>query len=147
MKIRIEVLEDAECLVALAREAEQDGHRMVSRLVDDWRDGTNRFGRPGENLYLATLEGEVVGVCGLNIDPYLDDPRVGRVRRLYVSTAHRRRGLGSLLVSCVIDDARQSFNILRLRTHNPIAAAFYEAQGFVRVDDDDVCTHQLVLRA
>lgn len=136
VKIRIEVVKDAEGLVALAREAEQDGHRMVSRLIGDWRDGTNRFERPGESLYLATLEGEVAGVCGLNIDPYLDDPRVGRVRRLYVSTAHRRRGLGSLLVSCIVDDARQSFDVLRLRTRNPIAAAFYESLGFARVEGD-----------
>jgi hypothetical protein len=41
----------------------------------------NRFSRPGEALLIAERGGRWVGVCGLNVDPYLDDRRVGRDRR------------------------------------------------------------------
>ena len=33
---------------------------------------------------MAEFAGEIVGVCGLNIDPYLGDACVGRVRNVYV---------------------------------------------------------------
>ena len=39
---------------------------------------------------MVLSEGRLVGVCGLNVDPYLDDPSVGRVRHLYVLVAARR---------------------------------------------------------
>lgn len=137
---------DAECLIGLAADAEADGHRMVTQLIAEWRDGSNGFRRPGESLYVASIRDEVVGVAGLNVDPYVDDPRTGRVRRLYVAVEHRRHAVGSLLVSRIIGDARRAFDLLRLRTRNPEAAAFYESHGFVPVVGDDICTHRLVLR-
>jgi GNAT superfamily N-acetyltransferase len=75
----------------------------------------------------------------------VSDPRVGRVRRLYVAVASRRLGVGSVLVRCIIDDARAVFGLLRLRTRNPVAATFYESHGFVPVAGEDACTHRLVL--
>jgi hypothetical protein len=38
--------------------------------------------RPGEALFVARVGERVVGVCGLNVDPYTAEPRVGRVRHL-----------------------------------------------------------------
>ena len=146
VKIVIDGLDDVERLADLAQDAERDGHRMVTQLIGDWRDGTNRFEGPGESLYVAWLDGGLIGVCGLNVDPYVSDTRVGRVRRLYVAMDSRRLGIGSLLVRCIIDDARRSFDVLRLRTRNPVASAFYESHGFVRVAGVDVCTHRLALR-
>lgn len=146
MDVLISRPSDAECLADLAADAEQDGHRMVTRLIADWRDGSNRFERPGESLYVAGLEGEIVGVCGLNVDPYLEEARTGRVRRLYVAVAHRRRAVGSLLVARIVADAWQAFDVLRLRTRNPVAAAFYESHGFTPVAGDDACTHRRRLR-
>jgi len=72
----------------------------------------------------------LVGVCGLNIDPYAADRRVGRVRHLYVLSAFRRRGVGRHLVTAVIEMARGRFDRLHLRTENAGAARFYEALGF-----------------
>jgi N-acetylglutamate synthase-like GNAT family acetyltransferase len=135
-------LDDVTCIEDLAVDAVADGHRMVSVLVEQWKDGTNRFERDGERLYAATCDGTVAGVCGLNIDPYIDDASVGRVRRLYVGVAHRRRHIGSALINRVVADAAPTFERLRLRTHNPVASAFYEAHGFGRVDGDAVCTHE-----
>ena len=133
---------DVATIAELALDAEADGHRMVSVLIDEWVDGRNRFARPGEALYGASVDGSVRGVCGLNVDPYVDDPGVGRVRRLYVRVADRRRHIGTALVSAVVDDAARTFARLRLRTYNPVAAAFYEARGFERVDGNAECTHE-----
>jgi GNAT superfamily N-acetyltransferase len=145
MDIVVAALSDARSLTDLAQDAERDGHRMVSHLISEWTDGTNRFAKPGESLYIAREGEQIVGVCGLNVDPYLADPAVGRVRRLYVAVASRRSRVGTVLVDRIVADARDSFDTLRLRTRNPVAAAFYESHGFVPVAGDEVCTHQLRL--
>jgi GNAT superfamily N-acetyltransferase len=114
----------------LLAESEEAGSRIVRRLVDDFADRTNRFDRPGEALFGASIAGRLVGVCGLNIDPYAGDARVGRVRHLYVLTPLRRHGVGRQLVGRVIATARDRFESLRLRTNNPAAARLYEVLGF-----------------
>jgi [ribosomal protein S5]-alanine N-acetyltransferase len=168
MNVAVTPLEDADVLTDLALDAERDGHRMVSQLISDWKDGTNRFTNHGESLYVATLAGDrtelqrsigvrndtlsssvtpnAIGVCGLNVDPYVPEPWIGRVRRLYVSTAHCRLGIGSALVDRILADARNTFTRLRLRTRNPEAAEFYVAKGFVPVTGQETCTHELVIR-
>jgi GNAT superfamily N-acetyltransferase len=129
-------LSDPTRLAGLAADAEADGRRMVSRLIAEWSEGINRFDRPGERAYLALSEGRVVAVCGLNIDPYANDPLIGRVRRLYVAVAQRRRGVGSALMNVLADEARRHFRMLHVRTHDAEASAFYEALGFTRVVSD-----------
>jgi GNAT superfamily N-acetyltransferase len=137
----------AACLGALTAESEQAGLRFVRRLVDEWASGANRFDRPGEALFIARTIDRVVGVCGLNIDPYTATPRVGRVRHLYVLLAYRRLGIGRRLVGEVIGAARGRFDTLRLRTENPEAAAFYERLGFLRSVGARDCTHVMVLQS
>lgn len=146
MTIEVGPLEDADVLKSLAEDAESDGFRMVSRLISDWKEGKNRFQAAGESLYVAAVDGLVAGVCGLNDDPYVPEPWIRRVRRLYVSIDQRRLGIGSALVDRMIDDARKSFTKLRLRTHNPEAEAFYVKKGFVPVAGEETCTHELVIR-
>src|SRR5689334_25434208 len=82
----------------LVAEGEREGWRFVRRLADEWAAGTNRFDRPGEALFAAWSGDALVGVCGLNADPYVADQLVGRVRRLYVLRAFRGRGVGKRLV-------------------------------------------------
>ena len=136
-------LDDAEALADLARDAEQDGHRMVSHLMGEWRDGSNRYSAPGEQLYAAAIDDRIVGVCGLNIDPYAEAPAVGRVRHLYILQAHRRLGVGRQLVAAVLDAARGRFRCVRLRTTNPAAARLYESLGFRPSAGQPDCTHLL----
>lgn len=128
------------CLDALLAESEQTGSQIVRRLVDEWASGANRFDRAGEGLFAVRIEGRLVGVCGLNLDPYSAEPRLGRVRHLYVLTAYRRRGIGRQLVAEVIAAARGRFDRLRLSTGNPVAARFYERLGF-RSAEAAHCTH------
>jgi GNAT superfamily N-acetyltransferase len=133
-------------LGALITESEEHGVRFVRRLADEWTNGANRFDQPGEVLFVARIGGDVVGVCGLNVDPYAGDQNVGRVRHLYVRMAHRRLGVGQRLINEVIQAARGRFAHLRLRTENPGAAQLYEALGFRRAVDVRDCTHLMDLR-
>jgi len=132
-------------LADLVAESEQAGLQFVRRLQDDWHSGANRFDRLGEAFFAASDEVRLVGVCGLNVDPYLPSPRVGRVRHLYVSVDRRRQGIGSRLVREVIIAARHSFDRLRLRTNDPHAARFYEQLGFLRCEADSSATHEINL--
>jgi GNAT superfamily N-acetyltransferase len=132
-------------LAVLLAESEASGYRFVRRLVDEWERGVNRFTRPGEGLFVAESGGQVVGVCGLNVDPYLDDPRVGRVRNVYVLAACRGRGIGRQLIERSIAAGRGHFDRLRLRGEEAGPARLYESLGFrpcaVMLD----CTHILEL--
>jgi GNAT superfamily N-acetyltransferase len=132
-------------LAELVTESEEAGFRFLRRLVDDWESGSNRFDQPGEALLAAVLGGRIVGVCGLNWDPYQSGRRVGRVRHLYVGVAFRRRGIGGRLVSEVVGEARHAFERVRLRTDSDAAACFYEVIGFRRCDGEAQCTHTLEL--
>lgn len=126
-------------LTALAEDAWEEDFAFLNRLIADWGDGTNCFDKEGECL-LAVRQGNLlIGIGGLNRDPYLDDEdtRVGRIRRFYVRPSHRRSGVGMALLEELVSRARGHFDILRLRTPSVGAAAeFYEACGFEPVEED-----------
>ena len=137
---RIVRLNDLHGIAALLAESESSGYRFLRRLVDEWESGVNRFDQRGEALFAAMEEGAVVGLCGLNVDPYSEEPSVGRLRHLYVLRDSRGRGIGGQLVGCVLDAAAGTFDEVRLRTDTE-AASFYERLGFVRVSKSSSSTH------
>jgi len=147
VRCRIERLGDlpSDRLGPLVAESEQGGLRFVRRLAEEWASGRNRFDRPGEALFAAVVDGQMVGVCGLNVDPYVAAQRVGRVRHLYVLSAYRKLGVGRQLVEEVIAAARDPFDTLRLRTDNPKAARLYESTGFRRTPGAANCSHLMEL--
>lgn len=130
---------------ALAAEARGEGFRALDRMQRAWTAGENRFDAPGEGLWVASIGDVLVGMGGLNIDPYLADHAVGRVRHLYVAAAARRAGVGRALVESVIERARGTFRRLRVRTHDDGAAQFYAALGFVPATGEDQATATHVL--
>jgi ribosomal protein S18 acetylase RimI-like enzyme len=132
-------------VVGLMMASEAEGLHFLRRLIDDWQIGENRFSRRGEALFAALSHGSLVGICGLNIDPYAGSDRIGRVRHLYVSAEIRRRSVGTDLVRTVIAAAQSTFDRLRLRTTTDPAAKFYESLGFRRVNGEIACTHSLDL--
>jgi GNAT superfamily N-acetyltransferase len=133
-----------DLLSALVTEADASGFHALSRLLSEWQSGQNRFDQREEALFIATDDRRVVGVCGLNSDPYLNDTTVGRIRHLYVAADHRRRGIGTQLVSAVMSLARRHFARLRLRTDSPDADRFYRSLGFKPFTGEPACSHQLV---
>lgn len=130
---------------ALKDESRLDGYWMLVTLAEGWANGSNRFLKRGEVLYGAWQGRDLVGVCGLNVDPYLGDRSQGRVRHLFVSAAHRRNGLGRMLVEAIIDRARQHFSVLNTRAPRQ-AFPFYERLGFQRVEEQEFVTHRMMLR-
>src|SRR6188768_3707864 len=86
-----------ELFTALLEASETEGYDFVRRVIDQWANGANRFERPGE-APLGSFAGEqLIGVCGLMRDHYLDDPRVARLRNVYVLPGLRGQGVGAAL--------------------------------------------------
>jgi GNAT superfamily N-acetyltransferase len=133
-----------EALDEMLAESKEINFRAIDRLINDWLTETNRFDRPGEALFGAWQGDRLVGICGLNDDPYANSTHVGRVRRLYVMQDSRRQGVGRVLVHQVIQEAHRSFVWLHVRTDNPIAAQFYQALDFTTCNSEFV-THSLKL--
>jgi GNAT superfamily N-acetyltransferase len=127
---------------ALLGEALTEGYDFVETLTKDWASGQNRFDGPGE-LLLGCFDGDsLIGVGGLNVDPFEGSPRVGRIRRVYVRCAWRNRGVGRALVTALVYESRKHFESVRLRAENADAARLYESMGFVPMNSPDA-THIL----
>jgi GNAT superfamily N-acetyltransferase len=142
-RVRVECLSDLppQGFAVLLAESEQEGLGFLRRLADEWQSGANRFDRPGEALFAAWMGPELVGLGGLNVDPYTATDGVGRVRHLYVRSAFRGRGIGQRLVAEIVESARGRFDCLRLRTANSGAARLYERLGFRPCAGVAHCTH------
>jgi len=122
-------------LETLRLEAARQGFGFLDRLVADWTSGANTFGRPGEALLGAFSDSRLVGIGGLNTDPYSSRADLGRIRHVYVLDAWRHKGVGRALIDCLVAKARGLFTELRLRTDTEAAAAFYARCGFSPIAD------------
>ena len=105
---------------------------FVQRFFDNWVSKINCFDRKGEILLTAKDSDRIIGLCGLNIDPYCSTPKLGRVRHLYVLSLYRKQGIGTRLIEQIIHQAKPHFTVLNLRTYNPQADKFYLNRGFQR---------------
>jgi len=123
-------------------EAREEGFQFLETLLREWVNGKNRFNAVGEALYGYFDRGILVAGGGLNRDPFLADPSVGRIRRLYVRRAWRNRGIGGALLDTLLSAARENFRSVRLRADNPDAARLYERKGFTRIESPSA-THIL----
>lgn len=129
----------------LVEESLAQQFRFVERLVKEYRSGFNCFNKAGEILITASLKERVIGIAGLNQNPYVDDPEIGRLRHLYVESNWRRRGVGSLLVSQIVKEADQHYQLLTLRTDAVEADQFYQQLGFKTNPIFSHTTHHLRL--
>lgn len=128
--------------IALKAESTVLNFNMLRRLEENWERGENRFNAPGEKLLGAFLNGKLVGICGLNRDPFSQQPRAGRIRHLYISESCRGLGIGRQLLAVVMADASVWFDFLN--THAPHTAwPFYQRAGFTLVADEPRVTHRL----
>ena len=119
-----------DLLEKLTVEAQLEGFNFVRRTIDEWKGGTNDFSKKGEILFGIFISNLCIGIGGLNVDPYIDDPCIGRIRHLYISQEHRRKGLATLLLQKIIKTATLNFEKIRLYTNNPEATSFYESMGY-----------------
>jgi GNAT superfamily N-acetyltransferase len=122
-----------------------EGIRFLERFREEWTSGANCFARPGEVLFEARRQGGLVGICGLNRDPYLGQASGGRVRRLYVTPDARRLGIARRLVGEILREARGHFIVLRLRTNTREGDLFYRVLGFHPTTGVATATHELWL--
>jgi GNAT superfamily N-acetyltransferase len=122
-------------LHSLIEESKRTGHNFLQRTIDDWYSGVNKFDKPGEKLWGLFIGKDLIGVGGLNKDPYTLAPKVGRVRHLYVRETQRRKGYATLIMNKIMKEASYNFTALRLFTDNAGASAFYEKLGFKQTEE------------
>ena len=116
----------------LAIEAHSEGFNFVRRAIDEWKSGMNDFSKEGEILFGVFISNSCIGIGGLNVDPYIEEPGTGRIRHIYISQKCRRKGYATLLLRKIIRMAAKDFKILRLYTDIPNASSLYESLGFIR---------------
>jgi GNAT superfamily N-acetyltransferase len=127
----------------LQSEARAEGYDFIETLVEEWASAQNRFDAPGEILCGHLDHGLLVAVGGLNCDPFAGRADVGRIRRVYERPAWRDKGIGTALVTTLIEHAQTHFRCVRLRAENADAARLYERIGFVPNATPDA-THMLI---
>ena len=91
------------------------------------------YAPPSGRLYLAVDDGRIAGCVALR----RFGPGVCEMKRLYVRSEFRGQGLGRLLATTVIDDARRiGYQRMCLDTLPSMGAAIhlYESFGFVEVE-------------
>jgi len=130
-------------LEALAEESRTSGIRNVSVAIERWSNGTEMFDRVGEMLLVGVdrSANRVIAVGGLTHCPHV--PEALRVRRFYVATDWRRRGVAGAIARQLIAEGLEHTRTLTCNARASDAAPpFWEAMGFQPVDLDGI-THRL----
>ncbi len=130
----------------------------MQRLWNEYEAGVLRFDGEGEALLgiydesdsplpdqTDRLPGRMLAIGGIRPDPYLDDPRIGRIQHVYVLNAYRGQGIGRRLLHALIEPAKAHYHTLTLRTMTPDAIAFYNTLGFENTPRYENATHWLTL--
>ena len=149
MSVTIETSDDAEVIVELLRQVHEEHRQRRPQWFKPF-DRTaalegQRFllSRDGAQMFVARVEGVCVGyalVCERvrEENPFRYASRSLMVDQMAVSRAHRRRGIGALLMERIrAEAARRGVQRVELNVYsdNDDARRFYEAQGFVRFQD------------
>jgi amino-acid N-acetyltransferase len=82
------------------------------------------------SLFVADIQGEVVGVGGVELYE-----RYGLLRSLAVKQEFRNRGYGVAITKGLVDHAKKS-GVFELYLLTMTAAPFFERLGFSRIDRD-----------
>lgn len=116
----------------LVQESKDEGFYFLIKLISEYENKINTFNKTGECLYGIFHGEKLIGIGGLNEDPYIINNKIGRVRRFYIAKEYRRKGLGRLLLVRIISDAKKYFNIVVLNTDTVQGDKFYTSIGFVK---------------
>ena len=129
-----------EQIRGLETEAVAEGFKFLTRLISEWENRSNRFDQSGECLLGVFRHGQLIAIGGVSRDPY-GDPKVGRLRRVYVARAMRGQNVGKVLVKRLLKHAAPRFQTVRLSTDTAEGARFYLRCGFQPVEADGA-THE-----
>jgi ribosomal protein S18 acetylase RimI-like enzyme len=110
------------------------GFVATDRFLRDFRETLREAHRSRwEQMFVAELEGRVVGFLWLAIMPTMTDPRGGYIKNIYVVPELRRQGLGTRL----LEKADEWFQQMGAKTAqlsasvaNPEAIRLYEKMGY-----------------
>lgn len=116
----------------LVKESKEEGFNFLLKLINEYESKINTFSKTGECLYGIFRGDTLIGIGGLNQDPYTKDNKIGRLRRFYILKDYRRKGLGRILLERIISDAKIYFNIVVLCTDTEQGDRFYTSNGFVK---------------
>lgn len=125
--------------------SQEEGYEMIQRLWDEYESGKNRFDANGAELLAVYQDDEMIAIGGVHPDPYLSDPKIGRVRHLYVLPEHRRTGIGRQIMRQLVENSRATFHTLTLRTLTEHGDKFYKSLGFSDEQRYENATHWLKL--
>ncbi|QJX07183.1 MULTISPECIES: GNAT family N-acetyltransferase [Rhizobium] len=145
MTINIRRLRDRlpQEIADLESEARQEGYLHITRLIDEWSTGDNRFQRDGERLLGAYVDDALAGIGSMTVETAMSG--VLRMRRFYVRPATRGRGIGRILALALLDHARSFCTVVTVHAGNDGAAKFWESLGF-QPHGRDGYTHLLALQ-
>jgi GNAT superfamily N-acetyltransferase len=125
----------------IQEEARGEGYRFVDRLANEWVSGAIRFSRAGEMLLAAYVGTALAGIGGVTVDPVVPDAL--RMRRFYVRTPFRKRGIGRKLAEILLERAFHTVSVVTVNA-GPGSNPFWERLGFIP-DIRDGHTHALRL--
>ena len=111
---------------ALAQLAAKEGYEPLTRLIEEYQSGKNRFDQKGEVLLLAYDQDQLIACGGLNQQWGENEieARIGRVRRFYVHPKYRKSGVGRQLLAHLEKCARPNFSALCLNYRRFIRSQF-----------------------
>lgn len=129
----------------LVQESKEEGFKFLKKLINEYENELNTFNKSGECLY-GIFQGEkLIGIGGLNVDPYTENNKIGRLRRFYIAKDYRRIGLGKLLLNKLLSHAEKYFKVVVLHTDTKQGDVFYTANGFVKREVYEGTSHYKVL--
>jgi len=108
----------------LRAEADAEGHRNMARLEAEITESPEMF----TALLAAFGAGELLGIGGLTPDPA--DPSGQRMRRLYVRSDGRGRGVGRAIANALLNEALGITSLVTVHAGDAEAGQFWEAMGF-----------------
>jgi GNAT superfamily N-acetyltransferase len=146
METRAVTPADLPAIRELASLGEAEGFRFVRRFADQLEAGTVQLDSRDEFFFAVFDCLTLLAVGGVTRDPYVDDPRAGRLRHVFVRKEWRGTGIGRRLVTELEVRAADRYTYLRLRTDSVRAAEFYEHLGYMPTAEA-TATHERSLRA
>ncbi|MBW3494366.1 MULTISPECIES: GNAT family N-acetyltransferase [Bacillus] len=129
----------------LVQESKEEGFNFLIKLINEYESKRNTFSKTGECLYGIFRGDTLIGIGGLNQDPYTKDNKIGRLRRFYISKDYRRIGLGKLLLKQLLRHAEKYFHVVVLHSDTKQGDEFYSANGFVKGEYYKGSSHYIIL--